>query len=253
MERYIDYDNYNVPPNFVCEFGKWDVKNVLSWYYEFEKKLGYDGSSRLQFVLNGDNRLGKDDPMAYHHERCFLDNEQYQVKFFDSWHPNVITGPLPNILSQVPFKVRRILLRKLLPFESIRFHTDPCLFRLHIPLETNAESSLLWSCGPNQSLYKKYAFKVGKFYLIDTFSEHVAFNSSEYHRSHAIGDVEPSQINEAAALWLSSQHEDNITPLLEMLYERSMFLYEKSNNTLQPLDKQKTREILDEQHNRNSG
>ena len=59
-----------------------------------------------------------------------------------------------------------------------------------------------------------------------------------------IADVDPLDTERAAVVWLLGQFEENREPLLNLLYERSLFISRESKNTLKPLHIEKVKAFL---------
>lgn len=240
----IDFTKFVKQPKFAVKFGSYDSQVIVNWFHENSENIESLTTQRKQINLLGDRRLDDDNVRKFIHERCFLYNEQYNSTFYSDWHPLLKHSDVKKEINKIPFRVRKILLRELSPKESIRFHHDPCLFRVHIPIETSEDSAIYWCCADNQKRYTKEVFDAGNFYIIDTFSEHVALNNSEVKRTHMIADVDPLDTERAAAVWLLGQFEENREQLLNLLYERSLYISKESNNTMKPLDIEKVKGFL---------
>ena len=191
-----------------------DLEKLHSWYYEVIQQfpnLKFNSSmthliTNIDVVTEGVNCWG----MSWPVEQDLPIPPKYAARP-DLYPETTVTdeefGPKMKIMERYKFGYFNELLNKLgedtfsyariaahEPGAVIHPHTDGAhTIRLHIPIITNDEALFCWGD-------KKYNFKPGCVYLINTAPEHSTINNGDTTRAHIISY--PTNIN-----WLLTHRE----------------------------------------------
>lgn len=110
----------------------------------------------------------------------------YRDPDFSRWIEG--TEYLQEVAKDIGIRERgRVRLLLLAPYTCYSIHTDPDMYRTHIPLITNDSSFMLIDGTP-------WYMPTGYAYLVDVSKKHTAINAGSTNRIHLVVSVPPLQV-----------------------------------------------------------